>query len=154
MRKKKTSANETENMLLVCLCIDPPVCYHARAHIHTCTPQPANSCASVKVYVWVNHGRDWNITETLRAETLDGGLCCWLDEVRGKVVSSFTLCCAESGRWGGALALEARPCFSLHCLLRACLRGQVLISAWMRWDSPGRLCDGWMRRNGGISGGV
>ena len=55
---------------------------------------------------------------------------------------------------GGALALEAGPCFSLYCLLRACLRGQVLISAWMRWDSPGRLCDGWIRSNRGMRRGV
>lgn len=29
----------------------------------------------------MNDGWDQSITVTLRPETLDGGLCCWLDEV-------------------------------------------------------------------------
>lgn len=44
--------------------------------------------------------------------------------------------------------------FLSSLFIEACLVGQVLISAWMRWDSPGRPGDGWMWSNKGISGGV
>lgn len=56
-------------------------------------------------------GQGLSINATLRTGTLDGGFCCWLDEVQGKVVSSFTLCCAESGMRVRSFSSAGQPMF-------------------------------------------